>query len=75
MWQENPKYRRRKMSKGKTIATRVILTKDEYNNLVLGDRVFPFSRITQGTVERYKAKHEDLRAIPNTDLIILQTVA
>lgn len=59
------------MSKGKTATTRVILTKEEYNELVLADRVFPFDRITIGNIERFKLKHEDLRSIPNVDLVIL----
>lgn len=59
------------MSKGKTATTRVVLTRAEYNQLALADRVFPFDRITQGTIERFKLKHEDLRTIPNGDLIIL----
>jgi hypothetical protein len=63
------------MSKGKTVATRVVLTKEEFNTLVLGERIFPFSRITDGNVDRFKLKHEDLRTIPNVDLVILTTVA
>ncbi len=59
------------MSKGKTAKTRVVLTKDEYNQLVLAERVFPYDRITIGTIDRFKFKHEDLRTMPNTDLVIL----
>jgi hypothetical protein len=62
------------MSKGKTIATRVVLTKEEYNQLVLAERIFPFDRITIGNIDRFKLKHEDLRTMPNADLIILSTV-
>lgn len=59
------------MPKGKTEITRVVLTKNEFNELVLAERIYPFDRVTLNNLDRFKMKHEDLRTIPNVDLVIL----
>lgn len=59
------------MSKGQTAITRVVLTREEYNQLAFAGRIFNYDRITLGNIERFKLKHEDLRTIPNVDLVIL----
>ena len=62
------------MPKGVTTAERVILTRNELQMLRDGGRRFNRPRVTLNNLAAFKLANEDLRAIPDNDLIVLEVV-